>query len=261
MSNSRYSKRIVAFVDILGFKAKTENAVESDDAADDILYALNRIHKIKQDNEKDNIGRNVLDIQVTTFSDSAVISYPDKKDNLFWLIIDIIHLQLDLILYGVLIRGGICIGDLYHDGDIVFGPAMNKAYFLESKVAIYPRIIVEDTAVEHYVKHVDGDKYDIDDIKSLILEDNDGLIYVDMLHQDQEMYDMGDEYYNWLLDIRSIIEGGLSNEKIDIRMKYEWLKKYYNNVVTDDRAFFPSPYSLNDEQRRLFRSQYKELKI
>ena len=64
-----------------------------------MLYALNRIHKIKQDNEKDNIGRNVLDIQVTTFSDSAVISYPDKKDNLFWLIIDIIHLQLDLILY------------------------------------------------------------------------------------------------------------------------------------------------------------------
>lgn len=46
-------------------------------------------------------------------------------------------------LYGFFFRGGVTIGDLFHDGHIVFGPALNQAYDLESKKAVYPRAILD----------------------------------------------------------------------------------------------------------------------
>ena len=47
------------------------------------------------------------------------------------------------LLSGFLIRGGITIGKLYHNATqgVVFGEALVEAYNLESKDAIYPRVI------------------------------------------------------------------------------------------------------------------------
>src|ERR1700756_3728702 len=48
---------------------------------------------------------------------------------------------------GFLIRGGIALGGLYHSSDIVFGEALIDAYRLESKVAVYPRILISPTVL------------------------------------------------------------------------------------------------------------------
>jgi len=42
----------------------------------------------------------------------------------------------------------VTIGLLHHDTDIVFGPALNRAYVLESQQAQYPRIIIDPQAPE-----------------------------------------------------------------------------------------------------------------
>jgi hypothetical protein len=62
----------------------------------------------------------------------------DKIQNIFFL-----HL-------GMLMRGGVSLGPLIHaQGGPLFGPAMNEAYRLESKCAIYPRVLVDAKAAEH----------------------------------------------------------------------------------------------------------------
>lgn len=72
---------------------------------------------------------------------------------MFFVLLDVIHLQLELMGLGILIRGGIAIGPLYHSGQIVYGPAMNQAYLLESVYAVYPHIILdEQTAVNGTLK-------------------------------------------------------------------------------------------------------------
>lgn len=130
-----YEKRIVAFVDILGFKTIIEDSICDTSLRRKVLEATEIIHSRRE-------GR-IVGTQVTTFSDSAVISYPlNMRNALFHTIIDIIHLQLELGNKGIMLRGGIAIGDVYHDDDIVFGPAMNEAYFLESKVAKFPRVVI-----------------------------------------------------------------------------------------------------------------------
>jgi hypothetical protein len=50
--------------------------------------------------------------------------------------------------FPILLRGGICVGDISMDPDprsdeIVFGPAMVRAYELERDAAVYPRIVID----------------------------------------------------------------------------------------------------------------------
>ncbi|MFD6440909.1 hypothetical protein ACFWDG_14065 [Peribacillus sp. NPDC060186] len=87
---------------------------------------------------------------MTQFSDSLVISRPYHDSNDLWQII----MDLDLVQktlasdVGIMIRGGLTTGKLYHKGSISFGPAFVAAYHLESKVAKYPRIIIDPKIIK-----------------------------------------------------------------------------------------------------------------
>nr|WP_317187917.1 hypothetical protein [Acinetobacter gerneri] len=52
--------------------------------------------------------------------------------------------------HNILLRGALTIGEIYHDENMVFGPAMVEAYELESKVAEFPRIILHDKIEADY---------------------------------------------------------------------------------------------------------------
>ena len=52
-------------------------------------------------------------------------------------------MQLIAASQGVWVRGGVTVGNILHDDDVVFGPALNRAYELESKVAKFPRIVLD----------------------------------------------------------------------------------------------------------------------
>ena len=192
-------------------------------------------------------------------------------------------------------RGGISIGDCFHDGKIIFGPAMNEAYKLESKVAKWPRVVIsEDTLKEGLKATIEpnpyGIDYDLDEIKSLLKQDdyqknipelsNDKdsatLFFVDFLSQPQELIHNGDEYLEWLRDFRvAIVEGlnryssvsGNGNEeeiskadKERVFKKYRWLLEYWNSVVEDDEASFPVP-NIDRESQVKFREMYRKLRI
>lgn len=229
-----YTKRLIVFVDILGFSDRIKVSKTSQEESEIILQALMRIHAIKENNYSQSF-MNMQDygFEVITFSDSAVISCPAENDNLFFLILELIHLQIDLVPLGILLRGAITIGDLYHKRDIVFGPAMNDAYYLESKVAIYPRIILTESAIDQFYKFASTDEEIKQEFDSLILKDKDGYYFIDILRQDQEIDDP-DMYLEWLSIFREIIINGLKYDDPAVRMKYQWLHSYFNDVIAED---------------------------
>lgn len=47
----------------------------------------------------------------------------------------------NLLQKDVLIRGGVSLGSIHHEGTMTFGPAMNEAYGIESQWAVYPAVI------------------------------------------------------------------------------------------------------------------------
>ena len=83
-----YEKRIVAFVDGLGFKTMIEDS-ETDTA---LRHKIKRAMEIIRKSASESWGERI----VSTFSDSAVISYKLSQSSLFYLLIDIIHLQINL---------------------------------------------------------------------------------------------------------------------------------------------------------------------
>ena len=288
MKNLVYEKRIVAFLDILGFSAMIE-----DSRTDTLLRK-----KIKQATE---IIREVADSEegeqaVSTFSDSAVISYPlNKYSSLFFLLIDIIHLQLRLGALGIMVRGGIAIGDCFHNGSIIFGPAMNEAYRLESEMARWPRVVISEETLKKGLNatiepNPYGIIYDLEEIKSLLKldvyqkcipeisneMDSTTYFFVDFLSQSQELNHNGDEYLEWLRAFRvAIVEGlnryspvndvatkeGITKKAQDkVFKKYRWLLEYWNSVVEDDKALFPVP-DIDRKNQIEFREMYKKLRI
>ncbi len=53
-----------------------------------------------------------------------------------------------LIYRGILCRGAITYGKLIHTDEVLFGPALTEAYILETKVALYPRVILHKDIID-----------------------------------------------------------------------------------------------------------------
>ncbi|MCL1700608.1 MULTISPECIES: hypothetical protein [unclassified Lysinibacillus] len=144
MRKTGYEKKIVAFIDILGFK----NIVENTDKAFSIIEIVSEIKKSKKEFIKEMSAK---EIEVTWFSDCIVVSAPLDIYYVDFILDIIQQMQCELIKNKVLIRGGIEIGDCFHKGEKLFGPAMNEAYRLESKIATVPRIVLSKELIK-YIK-------------------------------------------------------------------------------------------------------------
>lgn len=69
--SKRYATRIVAFVDIMGFKEKVNKYVSDNEMAEKIHRTLKQILYLKKRNDEDiKNGYNVSNIRIATFSDA-----------------------------------------------------------------------------------------------------------------------------------------------------------------------------------------------
>lgn len=144
----RYENRIVAFLDILGWK----NAVMSKGCeSENIPKALGRtLAQLKWISNHFNSLNGLVpegmkwpgNPVMTQFSDSLVISVDDDERGKSVLENALYIITSNLIEFGLLLRGGVSKGELYHSDGLVYGPALIDAYELESKFASTPRIIL-----------------------------------------------------------------------------------------------------------------------
>ncbi len=242
--NTVYEERIVAFVDILGFRSLIARTETDQALAENVLWILDCVRGMRDENragadpECDVVGR-----QITIFSDSVVISYPTYSPScLFYAILDIVHLQMTMFGNGFPMRGGISLGEIHHRQDLAFGPAFISAYDLESGSAIYPRIVItEDTIRRGLTKNpVNIPQEEKKAVLGMLRRDSDELYYVDFLNQRVDT-DNDEEYVLLLNKARDMIMTGISSQDASIQQKYEWLKTKYNATVIRQKleAFAP----------------------
>ncbi|MBF4695098.1 hypothetical protein [Fusibacter ferrireducens] len=206
-----YSERIIVFLDILGFSKIIEESVNNEDVRSNLLKALNEMY------EYDLKSKAIRGRQITTFSDSIVISYSLLDNVLTHVFYEIRNIILLLLEHKLICRGGISKGLLYHDDKVVFGPALNEAYSLESKVANYPRVIISDDDFNILNKKSDS-------ILEYFKRDNDGYRYINLF--DFVFNDKGELGYisKYIIDVYTeLIKKNIQNENESIRQKYVWL--------------------------------------
>lgn len=266
--SSIYEYRILAFVDILGFKNMIQQSTCNFHEQKRILNAMNIIHSYKELNDIGFGGGGLkkYGVQVTTFSDSAIISYPISFDGgLFHVLIDLIHLQIDLSNLGIFIRGGVSIGLVRHDEFNAFGPAMNDAYMLESKEAKSPRIILTSQTLSSGVAASKNHQnpFDISLLNSIIKQDKDGFYYLDYLRQFQELNHPEYDYYKWLTGIRGHLIYNLNLYYSDAKIyyKYLWMLDYWNDVLDSSNLTIPLEEGTSDSIGKQIFEKYLRLAI
>ena len=126
----KYEQRLILFLDFLGFKEIVEGTVGTNNL-DALLGAIDHLYEIGSD-DKDLYSSACA----TTFSDLSASSYGVREQSaVFNLLLDIAYAVIGLVNRGFLVRGAVTIGELVHTKKYLVGPAMVRAYEMESKEA------------------------------------------------------------------------------------------------------------------------------
>jgi hypothetical protein len=159
MREVHYERRLVAFYDVLGWRDKIQQA-ENDPVALARLRNVISFYALIAKKEKTN-----NDLRISTFSDNVVMSIDPKASSFLFILLGFI--QIVAVIGGCLLRGGVTIGNIAHDNDVVFGPALNRAYDIERLIAVHPRIVIDpeqthELANAHSLLNTEGDLTSVD---------------------------------------------------------------------------------------------------
>jgi hypothetical protein len=133
-----YENRYVAFVDILGFSSLVRQITKDPLLYGEIIDTLTLMQK----HSAQDLQQPDSSFLVHYFSDGVVLSIPVSAEGLWQLLLSIDALSSNLLQKGIFARGGVAKGLVHHDEKIMFGEGFLDAYYLESEVAKYPRIVI-----------------------------------------------------------------------------------------------------------------------
>ena len=269
-----YKKAVVTFIDILGFSeiVKTMSAEEvynvltliSSEAQSDFGGKMRHIinNYLSGTELLEKLGwtgvSNAPSLNVIRFSDSIVRIRFDEpscefvRDCVISEFTSLPFIQSRLMKMGILIRGAVTIGKIFYNEEknIVYGPAMIRAYELERDIALYPRIII-DPKIANFC--ADMNDYDWKNNRDICI-DFDGMMYIDYLdenplkleylskkdanNKEQIIYEIEriSELRDYMVNlIQLIFNGNKAKKEISekIAIKYSWIFTHYNRVCSN----------------------------
>lgn len=217
-----------AFLDILGFQSLIDQVTKNEIDIQYLLGILNHAKNFEKMSSTNSIGivQKILNLvrkkfsgldhdifrsmfSVKSFSDSIIVSSEVSKIS-FDTFTDVVGYIWGVFAeHGILIRGGISRGWMMLGSDEIFGEGMVRSYQLESKIAVFPRIVLDPYLV------VDDEGKDLRGFDCPKKTDGDGVVYLDVFRKRPPVYPTS--------KLQQTILSGLSNENDRIRKKYEWL--------------------------------------
>ena len=221
-----YPVRVVAFIDILGFSHLIGGIGEDPALHAKVKHALTWFNFMRESSLRAFTAQSTLEFAV--FSDSVVISAEvHELRSIIW---SSLHLQAELLGIGVLLRGGIAKGRLVHTGNLIYGEGMLRAHELESRVAVYPRVIIEDDLVASL-----SDKYR----STFLRQDSDAMWFIDPfsigirgIDGEALAADGYDPYQIALKELGAEIDRQIAQTaELHHRVKWTWLKCQHELAV------------------------------
>lgn len=237
-------KRICAFIDALGTSGIFLGA--KNEKKKNMLKLISRISKR---NASQSFNQQQMQFalierpspQITTFSDNIVLSCTfgaiesvmkvgndvmtvEEDSATFFraMIAQIVSITWDALRYGILFRGGICLGDLVHNDEIIAGEALVKAVKLEAETK-EARIEVQKEIMT--LRDSKGKLLIDDTMKECCFEKVDGRWFVKVFGYHQGIF----YEHNYFME-----QDGLNTHKDrrDVLMYYsECIASEYSNVL------------------------------
>lgn len=257
--NSDYEFRLVAFVDLLGFKnalqrlgckeileslrvfrRETDKKTYHERLFDSTFHKSQFDDKYKKEIQDHSIkAKREQDRRVTVFSDLVVISYRGSKKYLEWCFKELVDTlafsENFLIGRGLLLRGAITYDKFFHDEEYCVGDALVRTYELESQKANTPRIIIDPRLNKYsifkewcenniHLNYNEEDKLWETDIHVRIAQLCSGL----SKENSENLIEFKENIYYDMICLSEIIQEGLKSGHKKTMSKAELMLKKYN---------------------------------
>lgn len=245
-TDDTYCERVVAFVDILGFQELVTESHNDEGEREALIKALKAV---KLASTPFGVGTG---LKSQNFSDSVILSARPDAAGLWHLLLALQTLADRLLQIGVMVRGGVVLGFIYHDAEIVFGPSVVQAYRLESVIAKVPRIIV-GSGVMRLAEEVAETSEVFRQLKTHnLLRDRDGVWFLHYLREYSRFNREGATHLQVPFE-DFLAQGRLVAETIQMKIdttveapniyeKVQWLARYWNEEVAVDTNGFGQPW-------------------
>ncbi|PTU27719.1 hypothetical protein [Stenotrophobium rhamnosiphilum] len=243
-----HRKSYCAFLDVLGFSDRIKENAKSVANANALLQTFHDIltTQLKSLEEETTWSK----LYLKSFTDNVILAHPQFSHDLeseFGFIIDsLISFQLQMVLNGFFIRGGLTVGELYMDANVVFGQALIDAHDLESKVADTPTVVLSNDVMSLVNSHLDyySSKAHAPQNRH-VLVNSDGRYFINYLSGSiLGSYDREEVHWHSLEQHKERIEENLQKYKIfpKVFAKYAWSAAYHNyfcELVCDYSGYDP----------------------
>jgi len=233
MSNvHKIGNYVCASIDFLGTKEKIQQEWFLQNVAE-LLSGLK-----KMDNPESSA-------YVRVFSDNFVLA-AEVTDSFDHAVSSVIQMSTDmqwkaLAMTNCLVRGGITYGQLLVSADVVIGIALSRAYEIETKEAIYPRIVVDEAiidkltnsrepdpcfkhiALDHLCRDFDGRQY-VKQYDDFTRGDNSHAVNLEHPHHDSYIKKLN----KYEAVFNEMVENARKKCDYSVLQKYVWWAKYMN---------------------------------
>jgi hypothetical protein len=137
----RYERRVLVYFDILGWTELVSASAIDPRKLRNVEKALDIMERLAEFSQPGG------SFQTGQFSDHVVMSAPATMNSIAILAQAVSGAVAHLLLEGQYARGAIVVGNLVHQANRIYGPALNEAHAIESRVAKYPRIVFSPEAL------------------------------------------------------------------------------------------------------------------
>lgn len=244
-----FGQAVTIFLDILGSRDRDEFSE---------WYKIMRIFAdtITREKEYDKAHPHTIYKREThVFSDCAYIIYdykPDieesRKNNDALMCIACYNTEkvlLEFLRNGFLVRGAMTFGNIFYDStqNIWFGPAMNKAFDLESNMARYPRVIIDPEFADNLVAYNDRTYGGVASNGQILKKDDDGLYYIHYLNTYEQGFN-AIENAGLAESVLALCKAEMAKQratpevKKSVCKKYQWLEKYVQESIPSNYFIF-----------------------
>ena len=248
-----FERCVVTFIDILGYR-NLLNTMHADDLVK-VVSALRGFAAGDGDEDEPPQRSDEIRLYTQAFSESvsdAVVRVrtvdTQSQDGPFvHELIDLMHATIECVSRGILIRGGMTIGPVHVGLDgkgPIFGNGMVRAYRIEEDEAVYPRIMIDDEAIEAYLtdptlwKDGDQDGHEAGLARQFIGVAEDGSHFLDYLRAaGPGEFDGGVAgHFEFLRRHKRLIVDNMANADAKARRKLVWLASYHNRFIAELRG-------------------------
>jgi len=224
--NVRYVDSVVSYLDILGFRELIGTRTPGD---------ISRILRILGESVKPEPMFKSQKIIFNAFSDTVIRSTPATINSPYNFIYELrhaMHAQITLMAEGILMRGAVTIGKVVQSWRIIYGPAIVRAYSLESREGSPPRIVIDEEALGRIRPAIE--EANLGSQLDALLKKDGSTTYLNYLTACEAELNVPEQEYPLFLQVhRDVIRQGLTKYDSNPRVlsKYQWLKDYHDSTL------------------------------